>query len=133
MFVAHLLYAYRKRKNISLDTLHIVHCNHQTRPENDQEEQLVREVFSELPVHVYTYTGKKKKESDLRQRRYSCLRMCAETVDASVIVTGHHLDDRIETSLLHMLRGCGLDGFLGMRMRHIHPLLPEKYIYRPLL
>lgn len=45
MFVAYLLYAYRKRKNISLDTLHIVHCNHQTRPESDQEEQLVRDVF----------------------------------------------------------------------------------------
>lgn len=32
-----------------------------------------------------------------------------------------------------MLRGCGLDGFLGMRMRQTHTLLPEKYIYRPLL
>lgn len=133
MFVAYLLYAYWKRNNISLDTLHIVHCNHHTRPETDHEEQLVRTTFSELPVHISHYMEEKKKESDLRARRYRCFRAVMEITGSTILITGHHLNDRVETTFLHMLRGCGIDGFLAMRNWQTHPLLPHSYVYRPLL
>ena len=49
------------------------------------------------------------------------------------LLTGHNLTDRIESSLLNMLRGCGINGFLAMQIAEKHDLLDGKIILRPLL
>lgn len=50
-----------------------------------------------------------------------------------VLLTGHNLSDRVEGALLNLLRGCGLQGLLGMRVEEQHHLLDEKKVIRPLV
>ncbi len=57
--------------------------------------------------------------------------MNENTIDT--LLTGHNLTDRIESSLLNMLRGCGINGFLAMQVLEHHDLLDRKQILRPLL
>lgn len=54
-------------------------------------------------------------EEQLRVARWSFLRGL-KTSENDVIVTAHHLDDRLETSLLKMIRGAGPDGFIAFKM-----------------
>ncbi len=61
-----------------------------------------------------------------REVRHAFLRRVAAKVDAAHIALGHNRDDRIETVLLHILRGSGLDGLVGLTASEpplIRPLL----------
>jgi hypothetical protein len=49
------------------------------------------------------------------------------------LLTGHNLTDRIEGTVLNMLRGCGIKGFVGMKRVEEHILLDGKQVLRPLL
>ena len=61
-----------------------------------------------------------------REVRHAFLRRIANEVGASRIALGHTRDDRIETVLLNILRGAGLDGLAG-------PAASEPPLIRPLL
>ncbi len=61
-----------------------------------------------------------------REVRHAFLRRVATDVGAAYIALGHTRDDRIETVLLNILRGSGLDGVAGMAVSEpplIRPLL----------
>lgn len=49
------------------------------------------------------------------------------------MVFGHNLTDRIESTLLNLLRGANLNGFLAMQIQETHHLLPGTQIVRPIL
>ena len=53
-------------------------------------------------------------ESSLRELRYRCLREAAQKHGARYLVTGHTLDDQIETVLFRIFRGTGLRGLNGI-------------------
>ena len=53
-------------------------------------------------------------EMACRTLRYDWFRMLRRELGASRILTAHHADDNVETMLLNMLRGCGLEGAKGM-------------------
>ncbi|HEU0027676.1 MAG TPA: tRNA lysidine(34) synthetase TilS [Ktedonobacterales bacterium] len=65
-------------------------------------------------------------EDAARRLRYRFLRQIAREVGAARICVGHTQDDQAETVLIHLLRGSGLAGLVGMR-----PLQGD--IARPLL
>lgn len=50
-----------------------------------------------------------------RDRRYRALAALAHQVDATRVLTAHHLDDQIETLLIRIARGTGIDGLTGIR------------------
>lgn len=65
-------------------------------------------------------------EETAREMRYEFLFQTAEQVGADVIATAHTADDNLETLLLHLARGCGLQGLTGIPPRQgrlVRPML----------
>jgi tRNA(Ile)-lysidine synthase len=54
-------------------------------------------------------------EEAAREVRYSFLAEVCRSVGAGYIVTGHTRDDNVETILLHVIRGSGTRGLVGLR------------------
>ena len=69
---------------------------------------------------------KVSKQQAAREARYEFLERVAARIGATRIATGHTQDDQIETVLLNVLRGAGLDGLRGIpekRGPFVRPLL----------
>ncbi|HEU0198931.1 MAG TPA: tRNA lysidine(34) synthetase TilS [Burkholderiaceae bacterium] len=64
--------------------------------------------------HVAVQTRGRGPEAAAREARYGALAAVAHELNAPLILTAHHLDDRIETFLIQWLRGAGVDGLAAM-------------------
>lgn len=65
-------------------------------------------------------------QSAARKARYALLERHADAMGAQFIVTAHHADDQLETMLMRLARGSGVDGLAGVRARNgriVRPLL----------
>lgn len=65
-----------------------------------------------------------------RDRRYRALTALARKSGASCLLTAHHRDDQIETLLIRIARGTGIEGLAGIREER---LLEEIVVARPFL
>ena len=101
----------------------VAHFNHQLRPQAKSEQALVahesarrglRFVSAVGDVRAYAAEHSLSIEQAARSLRYRFLFAEAERAAAQAVVTAHHADDQVETLLLHLLRGSGLDGLQGM-------------------
>lgn len=112
------------------------HCNFHLRGiESDNDEAFVRALCRELtiPLHVTqfdttTYAAEKKISIEMaaRELRYTWFTEVKEKCQASVIAVAHHQDDSVETILLNLIRGTGINGLTGIRPRRddiVRPLL----------
>lgn len=123
--------------------LHIATLDHQLRGETSAED--VRFVQSlavqwELPIttgrtDVRQLASEKGIgiEAAAREARYAFLASTARQVGAAHIATAHQADDQAETILLHLLRGTGVQGLVGMRFQSPVPGNPDLTVIRPLL
>jgi tRNA(Ile)-lysidine synthase len=120
-----------------------VHINHRLRPEADEESAVVNQFANSLgvdflacQVDVRTYARKVSVslEEAARTLRYRSLFEYAKKCGASAVVVGHNADDQVETILMHLLRGSGLVGLMGMKYRTIpNPWSDDLPLLRPLL
>ncbi|MDR5708213.1 MAG: tRNA lysidine(34) synthetase TilS [Armatimonadota bacterium] len=117
--------------------LAVGHVHHGLRPEADEDANFVQRLCAELgvPFHLERLTGLRAQDPNLaaraREARYQALSRMAATVGASVVATGHTLDDQAETVLLRLVRGTGVAGLGGIPPRR--PLRPGIEVVRPLL
>ncbi len=102
------------------------HVHHGLRAESDQEEELVRGLaremnlpFASARIDVPSYMKESGKgfEEAARDKRYAFLHETAHQYGAASIALAHHADDQAETVLLHLLRGTGLGGIKGMKIK----------------
>jgi len=101
-----------------------VHCNFCLRgKESDRDEAFVRKLCSvhrvALRVERFDTRGYMERERvslemACRDLRYSLFRRILSEYPGGRIATGHHRDDNIETMLINMLRGSGIEGMRGM-------------------
>lgn len=111
------------------------HFNHATRGrESDRDEAFVRKLCEKLGVKLVTEKAKAppKNEGEARKLRYEFLKNSALRVGANKIATGHTLDDQIETFLMRILRGTGIEGVVGIKPLNDEICAPIPVV-RPLL
>lgn len=117
----------------------MAHCNYQLRGrESDQDEVFVRNLAKKLkvPFHVKTFDTMTYMESQglslqmaARELRYDWFDKLQKQLDVAGVLVAHHADDQLETVLLNLLRGTGIEGIYGMAEKRdfiIRPLLPFK-------
>jgi tRNA(Ile)-lysidine synthase len=121
---------YRMRDDFALD-VHLAHFDHRLRAESASDAEFVarRARQLNLPIHAGAWDGPKPSsgvEAAAHTARYAFLDDVAAHVGAQRIAFGHTATDNIETVLMHLLRGAGLRGLLGLapqRGKAIRPLL----------
>lgn len=103
----------------------VAHCNFRLRgKESDSDEELVQSVCKEMKARCYVTsfdTERYKKENKLstqmaaRDLRYSWFEKLKTQNGYNYVVTAHHLNDKVETFFLNLIRGTGIKGIAGMK------------------
>jgi len=135
ILTACLMYNFFLENKYDLQNLFFIHCNHGTRIGNTTDENFIREFFegTQSIIVKRATINDKKNETQLRDRRYGEFRKQTTKHHIDRLVFGHNLTDRIESTLLNLLRGANLNGFLAMQTQETHHLLPETQVLRPIL
>lgn len=133
MSILYSIQKYYTENKFDLHHIHVVHCNHHTRPETASEQELVHQVSTKNTYQVFDYSGTRYDENTLRQWRHQCFVDYCITHSITTLITGHHLDDRIESSLLNSSRWARRTGWLSIPLTSTHFLDPTLQIVRPLI
>lgn len=117
--------------------LALAHCNFNLRPvESDLDEEFVLALAEGLDLDVFiesfdTETYAKEEAISIqmaaRELRYNWFFELAAQLDFDYVLTAHHADDNLETFLINLTRGTGLEGLLGIpevSNQLVRPLLP---------
>lgn len=102
----------------------LAHCNFQLRSEeSDKDEEFVKNLGKKLNLNTYTirfntneYAANNKLSTQLaaRELRYSWFEKLSNEHSFSHLLTAHHADDNLETFLINLSRGTGLEGLTGI-------------------
>jgi tRNA(Ile)-lysidine synthase len=115
-----------------------VHINHGIRQNSRKDAAFVRKYCADNGIQCAVYNvnvpeycrqNKLGVEQGARILRYECFETAVKKYKLTKIALAHHLDDQAETILLHIFRGCGLEGAGGMKPVnniYIRPFLDVK-------
>ena len=116
--------------------IYVAHVNHMIREEAKSDETYVQELCDKLNIPFFSKSIDVKKiahnnkmgiEEAGRIERYNFFNEVMEKTNGNKIAIAHNKNDKIETIIMHLLRGTGLNGLIGLE-----PIKNNKYI-RPLL
>ncbi len=112
------------------------HCNFHLRgEESNRDERFVQTLCEALavPLHIthfdttgYASTHRLSIEMAARELRYTWFESLREEREAAVIAVAHHRDDSVETFLLNLVRGTGINGLKGISPKNgciVRPML----------
>jgi len=110
----------RVQKEFNFDLV-VAHFNHGLRKEADTEAKFVKNLAKAYGLEFFYQKAKEKPKSNIedwaREQRYYFLGQVAFQNKAKYVVVAHTADDQIETVLMNALRGSGLAGLVGMRLK----------------
>jgi len=102
----------------------IAHCNFKLRgEESDSDEKFVKKIAKKFKVEFYSKSFNTKKllvstnksvQMIARDLRYQWFDKLSEELEVNYVLTAHHLDDNVETVLINLIRGTGINGLLGI-------------------
>ncbi len=114
----------------------LAHCNFHLRgSESDGDEGFVRNLAKELGIQVKVksfntkkYAGQNRGSIQMaaRELRYQWFDELLESNGFEYLLTAHHLDDSLETFLINLSRGTGIEGLSGIPVQNgkvVRPLL----------
>ena len=115
----------------------LAHCNFQLRKkESDLDEEFVKSISQKTSNQIFiksfdteTYSKENRLSTQIaaRELRYTWFQELVEKHNFDYILTAHHADDNLETFLINLTRGTGLEGFTGIPKINgnvARPLLP---------
>ncbi len=114
----------------------IAHCNFQLRGVESFEDQNFVQHYAEaneiklfvtqFDTEAFAKDYKISTQVAARELRYNWFYELLETENFDYVLTAHHADDNLETFLINLVRGTGLDGLTGIPAKNenvIRPLL----------
>ena len=129
VFLTHVLH----RLGYAIDA---AHCNFHLRgEESDRDEAFCKNLCKRLGIALHIVHFDTKTYADLhkvsiemaaRDLRYNYFEQLRKDIGADGICVAHHMEDSVETILLNIIRGTGLNGLTGISPRN-------GYILRPML
>ena len=115
----------------------VAHCNFKLREEeSDGDEKFVSEVagklgatffISKFETEEYAKSHKISIQMAARELRYNWFRELLREYQYDYVLTAHHKDDNLETFLINLSRGTGIEGLTGIpeiNDVYVRPLLP---------
>lgn len=121
LFMLDILNKLREELQIELVVAHI---NHKIRIEADEEEEFVKKFCKKIGVEFYskrieveTYANNNKigLEEAGRKVRYEFFEEVCNKTWANKIAVAHNKNDKVETMIMHILRGSGISGLQGIQ------------------
>lgn len=116
--------------------VHAIHCNFHLRgEESNRDEDFCKSLCNKLHVTLHlvhfdtvTYAEQHKISIEMAARdlRYNYFEQLRVAIGAEDIVVAHHKDDNVETVIMNLVRGTGLNGLQGIKPRNekiIRPML----------
>lgn len=113
----------------------VAHVNHMIRKEAQEDEKYVKKYCEEKQIEFYSKSIDVQKmannnkigvEEAGRKARYNFFDEILEKTNAQKIAIAHNKNDKVETVLMHILRGSGINGLKGIeakRGKYIRPLI----------
>ena len=113
----------------------VAHVNHMIREEAEEDEKYVKKYCEEKQIEFYSKSIDVQKmannnkiglEEAGRKARYDFFDEILEKTNAQKIAIAHNKNDKVETVLMHILRGSGINGLKGIepkRGKYIRPLI----------
>jgi tRNA(Ile)-lysidine synthase len=102
----------------------LAHCNFQLRKkESDLDEEFVKSISQKTSNQIFNikfkteeFSKKHKFSTQIaaRELRYNWFQELLKQKHLDFVLTAHHADDNLETFLINLTRGTGLDGFTGI-------------------
>jgi tRNA(Ile)-lysidine synthase len=112
----------------------IAHCNFKLRgEESERDKNFVQQLatnykvpflLKEFDTEKYSNTKKISIQEAARELRYSWFTELINKNEAKYVLTAHHMDDNIETMMMHFFRGTGIYGLRGMLPKQNHLIRP---------
>lgn len=115
----------------------VAHCNFQLRgKESDSDAQFVEDYCNKLNIKYFLKCFKTEEYANLnkvsvqmaaRELRYAWFQTIMEANGYDCLLTAHQADDNLETFLINLSRGTGIDGLKGINEKSdaiARPLLP---------
>ena len=125
----------KEEKNINFE-IYVAHINHMIRKEAIDDEKYVQNYCLKHNIEFFVKRADVQKiandkkigtEEAGRKVRYDFFEEVLQKTGSNKIAIAHNKNDKIETIIMHLLRGSGLSGLKG-----IEPIRDNKYI-RPLI
>ena len=116
--------------------IYVAHINHMIREEAIEDEKYVQNYCEKNKIECYVKridvqqianTNKIGTEEAGRNARYEFFEEILKKTGSNKIAIAHNKNDKVETIIMHLLRGSGVSGLKG-----IEPIRENKYI-RPLI
>ena len=113
----------------------VAHVNHMIRKEAEEDEKYVKKYCEEKQIEFYSKSIDVQKmannnkigvEEAGRKARYDFFDEILEKTNAQKVAIAHNKNDKVETVLMHILRGSGINGLKGIeakRGKYIRPLI----------